>query len=56
MRKIWKLLREEKAATAIEYAMIASFIAMAAIGAMVGASGRALTMWNIVSHNVSNNM
>jgi pilus assembly protein Flp/PilA len=56
MRKFWKLLREEKAATAIEYAMIVAFIAIAAIAAIVGVSDRTIAMWLLVSNNVSNNM
>ncbi|HEY0148806.1 MAG TPA: Flp family type IVb pilin [Allosphingosinicella sp.] len=55
MRTFWKLLREERAATAIEYAMIAAFIAIAAIGAMVAASDGAIRMWNVVGDNVSAN-
>jgi pilus assembly protein Flp/PilA len=56
MRKFWKLLRDEKAATAIEYAMIVAFIAIAAMAAIIGASDRAIAMWTLVSNNVSNNM
>jgi Flp pilus assembly pilin Flp len=55
MRQFWKLLREEKAATAIEYAMIVAFIALAAMAAIMGTASRTVTMWNSVSSNVVNN-
>ena len=55
MRTFWKLLHEEKAATAIEYAMIVAFIAIAAMAAIIGASDRAIAMWDYVSNNVSTN-
>jgi pilus assembly protein Flp/PilA len=55
MRKFWKLLREEKAATAIEYALIVAFIALAAMAAIIGTANRAITMWNTVASNVVNN-
>jgi pilus assembly protein Flp/PilA len=56
MRNFWKLLRDRKAATAIEYAMLAALIALAAMGAMVAVAGRTNTMWNSVSQNVADNM
>ncbi|HEY7810754.1 MAG TPA: Flp family type IVb pilin [Allosphingosinicella sp.] len=55
MRTFWKLLHDERAATAVEYAMIAAFIAIAAIGAMIAAADGAITMWNAVGNNVSAN-
>jgi pilus assembly protein Flp/PilA len=55
MRNFWKLLREEKAATAIEYALIAALIAMVAVGAMVAAADGAISMWNTVANNVVSN-
>jgi Flp pilus assembly pilin Flp len=56
MRKFWKLLRDEKAATAIEYAMIVAFIAIAATAAIMSAAGATNGMWSRISQNVSNNM
>jgi Flp pilus assembly pilin Flp len=56
MRNLWKLLREEKAATAIEYAMIVAFIAIAATAAIMGTASRTNVMWNHVSGNVINHM
>jgi pilus assembly protein Flp/PilA len=55
MRTFWKLLHDERGATAIEYAMIAAFIAIAAVGAMVAAADGAIGMWNAVGNNVSSN-
>ncbi len=55
MRTFWKLLREEKGATAIEYAMIVAFIAIAATAAIVSTANRTISMWNQVSSNVVNN-
>ena len=55
MRTFWKLLRDRKAATAIEYGMIVAFIAMAAIGAMVAVADGTIGMWNAVGNNVAAN-
>lgn len=52
MRKLRELLRCEKAATAIEYALIATLISIAAIGAFHGLSSKINFMYN----NVSNHM
>ena len=56
MRKFWKLLRDEKAATAIEYALIVAFIALAAMAAIIGVANKTNTMWNNVSQNVTDQM
>jgi len=56
MRTFWKLLRDRKAATAIEYGMIVAFIAIAAMGAIISFGGRTNSMWNKVSQNVADNM
>jgi Flp pilus assembly pilin Flp len=56
MRKFWKLLREEKAATAIEYAMLVAFIALAAMVAIVGMTGKVVAMWNVVSNNTTSSL
>ena len=42
MSTFWRLIRNEKGATAIEYGLIAALIAVAAIGAM-GSVGNSLT-------------
>ena len=56
MRDFWKLLREDKAATAIEYAMIVAFIALVAMAAIIGTATATNSMWNIVSRNVTDHM
>lgn len=52
MSGLTKLLRCERAATAIEYALVGSLISIAAIGAMSQLSGKVNTMFN----NVANQM
>ncbi|MDB5692350.1 MAG: pilus assembly protein [Alphaproteobacteria bacterium] len=52
MRVIHKLIRNEKAATAIEYGLIAALIAVAAIAAMKGVG----TTLNTTFSNVSTQM
>lgn len=56
MRNFWKLLREEKAATAVEYAMIVAMIAVAAIAAIVSVANATNSKWTLISANVTNNM
>ena len=56
MRNFWKLLREEKAATAIEYGMIVAFIAIAATAGIMSVAKNTNGMWSGISQNVSNNM
>ena len=52
MRQLMKLLRCERGANAIEYALVASLISIAAIGAYSHLGNKIDTMFN----NVSNNM
>ena len=49
MTKIFKLIRNDKGATAIEYGLIAALIAVAAIGAMQGIGSKLGTTFNNVS-------
>jgi pilus assembly protein Flp/PilA len=49
MRNFFKLLRDNKGATAIEYGLIAALIAVAAIGAMQGIGTKLSTTFNNVS-------
>jgi Flp pilus assembly pilin Flp len=56
MRSFWKLLRDRKAATAIEYAMIVAFVAIAAMGAILLATTATVKKWNAISDNVSSSM
>jgi pilus assembly protein Flp/PilA len=50
MRKLMEILRCRKGATAIEYALIASLISIAAIGAFVNLGNKMNTMFNNVSN------
>ncbi|MGC6330090.1 Flp family type IVb pilin [Rhizorhabdus sp. FW153] len=52
MRKIFKLARDNRGATAIEYGLIAALIAVAAITAMSALGNQLTTTFT----NVSNNM
>jgi len=52
MIELRKIVRCSKGATAIEYALVASLISIAAIGAMIGLGTHIDTMLN----NVSNHM
>lgn len=52
MRRLMRILRCQKGANAIEYALVASLIAIAAVGAMAGLGSKIDTMFN----NVSNKM
>ncbi len=49
---IFKFLRDKKAATAIEYGLIAALIAVAAISAMGGLGNKLKTTFNNVSSNM----
>jgi pilus assembly protein Flp/PilA len=51
-----KLIRSEKAATAVEYGLICALIVVAAMGAVGMVGNSTINMWNGVSSNVSNNM
>jgi pilus assembly protein Flp/PilA len=52
MAGLSRIIRCRKAATAIEYALIASLISIAAIGAMVGLGNKIDTMLNNVSNHL----
>ena len=54
MVRLWKLVRDTRGATAIEYALIAAFIAIAALGSMVMLGSTTIGMWNDVADNVQN--
>ena len=49
MTNFFKLARDNKGATAIEYGLIAALIAVAAIGAMQGIGSKLSTTFNNVS-------
>jgi len=50
MRKLMEVLRCPKGATAIEYALVASLISIAAIGAFNNLGNKMNTMFNNVSN------
>ena len=52
MTKLFKRLRETRAATAIEYGLIAALIAVAAIAAMQGLGNKLKTTFTNVSSNM----
>jgi pilus assembly protein Flp/PilA len=53
MQKIRKFIRNNKAATAIEYGLIAALIAVAAIAAMSGLGGALNKTFNNVSDSMT---
>jgi pilus assembly protein Flp/PilA len=53
MQKIRNFVRNNKAATAIEYGLIAALIAVAAIAAMSGLGKALSTTFNNVSHSMT---
>lgn len=54
MHHFLQILRDSKGATAIEYGLIASLIAIAAITAMSSVGNKMKTTFNKVSNNLSN--
>jgi pilus assembly protein Flp/PilA len=52
MTRIFKLLRDNRGATAIEYGLIAALIAVAAITAMTSIGTKLSTTFNNVSSNL----
>ena len=53
MMKFLKLIKNEDAATAIEYGLIAALIAVAAIGAMQGIGNKLNTTFNNVANHLA---
>jgi pilus assembly protein Flp/PilA len=53
MRRFSNLLRDERAATAVEYGLIIAMIVLAMIGALNFLASTTTTMWNNVSTTVS---
>jgi pilus assembly protein Flp/PilA len=56
MHRLWKLLRDERAATAVEYALICAFIVVACIASIVMVGKSTIGTWNVVSDNVQREM
>jgi pilus assembly protein Flp/PilA len=53
MRRFSNLLRDEKAATAVEYGLIIAMIVLAMVGALNVLAGGTTGMWNNVSTTVT---
>ena len=53
MVKLFKLVKNEEGATAIEYGLIAALIAVAAIGAMQGIGNKLNSTFNNVSNSLN---
>jgi pilus assembly protein Flp/PilA len=53
MRDMIQVVRDSKGATAIEYGLIATLIAIAAITAMSNVGGKLKTTFNKVSNNLT---
>ena len=49
VRRLAKLSRDERGATAVEYGLIISMIVLAMVGALVQVAGVTGNMWNSVS-------
>ena len=52
MRLLTQILRCERGANAIEYALVASLIAIAAVGAFMNLGNKIDTIYNNVSNNL----
>lgn len=52
MKRLTQIVRCERGANAIEYALVASLIAIAAVGAMEGLGNKIDTMYNNVSNHL----
>jgi pilus assembly protein Flp/PilA len=54
MRRFLAILKDDRGATAIEYALILAMIFLAMIGAVAALAGTTIAMWDDVSNQVSN--
>lgn len=54
MRVFAKLIRDIKAASAVEYALICALIVLAMVAGLNAVASSTTTMWNDVSSNVVN--
>jgi pilus assembly protein Flp/PilA len=52
LKSVHRLIRNSKAATAVEYGLILALIVLAIMGALVGLGTVTTDMWNNVSHKV----
>lgn len=52
--RLWRLVRDSRGATAVEYGLIAALIAVAASGAIALFADKAVAMWNYVANTSGN--
>ena len=52
MRHLFKLYRDERGATAVEYGLILALVFLAMVGAVASVAGTTTGMWNYVSNKV----
>ena len=52
MRHLFKLFRDERGATAVEYGLILTLVFLAMVGAVGVFAGTTTEMWNMVSTKV----
>jgi pilus assembly protein Flp/PilA len=55
MRKVGRLIRDRRGASAVEYSLILALIVLAMIAGLRLVATSTTTMWNSVSENVLNN-
>ena len=53
MRRFFAILKDERGATAIEYALILAMVFLAMVGAVATVAGTTIAMWDDVSNQVS---
>jgi pilus assembly protein Flp/PilA len=53
MRKFARLIRDERAVSAVEYALIAALIVLAMMAGLNAVASTTINMWNDVASNVS---
>jgi pilus assembly protein Flp/PilA len=53
MRRFFRIFKDERGATAIEYGLILAMIFLAMIGALTLVTSRTIEMWNFVSTSVT---
>lgn len=52
MRRFTSIIKDEKAATAVEYGLILALVFLAMIGGLTAFGTSAIDMWNMVSQTV----
>lgn len=52
MRHFFKLIRDQRGATAVEYGLILAMIFLVVIAAIVGVTDATIDMWNFVTTSI----